>query len=170
MFEVYELFVIVVILTGLLAGISVWSRRQLRLKIASLALALAFLPVAYAAMTDLLSRPKPVRFEWWQSQAEEAEVIAGEIVEDQAIHLWLKLGQGTEPRAYTLPWNRELAQNLQEALKSGEQNDTAVRMRNPFEPSWDDGENPFYALPQPTLPPKHLLDPPEQYERPSTAA
>jgi hypothetical protein len=39
-------------------------------------------------------------------------------------------------------------------------------MRLPFEPSLDDREQKFYALPQPALPPKDFNDPPpEVYER-----
>jgi hypothetical protein len=40
-------------------------------------------------------------------------------------------------------------------------------MRLPFEPSLDDGEPKFYALPQPALPPKDLdREPPKFYEQP----
>jgi hypothetical protein len=44
-------------------------------------------------------------------------------------------------------------------------------MRVPFEPSLDDREPRFYALPQPALPPKDQLDPPPQlYKPPGTDA
>ena len=84
----------------------------------------------------------------------------------EGIYLWLQLPDVPEPRAYVLPWNRDLAEQLQTALREAEENRSGVQMRLPFEPSLDDRQPKFYALPQPALPPKDLNDPPAQvYER-----
>jgi hypothetical protein len=65
-----------------------------------------------------------------------------------------------------LPWSRDLAEQLQTARREAEQNDTQVQMRLPFEPSLDDGEPKFDAMPQPALPPKDLdPEPPKFYEQ-----
>jgi hypothetical protein len=86
-------------------------------------------------------------------------VLAGTIEEGERIYVWLQLDGTAEPRAYALPWDREQARELQEALRSAENDGTGVRMRLPFEPSVDPERPKFYALPQPPLPPKDLPAP-----------
>ena len=76
-----------------------------------------FLPLAYASLVDLLSRPKPIDLEWWQRNAEEATVLGAKLEENRGIHLWLQLPDVAEPRAYVLPWDRETAERLQEAQR-----------------------------------------------------
>lgn len=154
------LFAVVVALVAGLAVVSIWAPRRLAMKLAALGLALACMPTAYAAMMGLLSMPKPASFEWWLDQAEEATVLGSSIKEDQAIYLWLQIDSAEEPRAYVLPWNRRMAEELQEAARQAEEARSALRMRLPFEPSLDEREPRFYALPQPALPPKDQLDPP----------
>jgi hypothetical protein len=93
-------------------------------------------------------------------------VLGSSIRENEGIYLWLQLDGAAEPRAYILPWNRDLAEQLQATLREAEQRQGDVRMRLPFEPSLDDREPKFYAMPQPALPPKDPTHPPAQlYER-----
>lgn len=125
-----------------------------------------FLPAAYAGFLHLLSMPKPVGLEWWHASADEATVLASTLREGDGIYLWLHLNEAPEPRAYVLPWSRDLAEQLQSARREAEENDSQLQMRLPFEPSLDDGEPKFYALPQPALPPKDLdQEPPKLYEQ-----
>jgi hypothetical protein len=161
-----QLFVIAAILVGLLASISIWSPRRLTIKGAALATSVAFLPVSYASLTDLLSKPKPVDMEWWLSGAADAEVLASRLVEGEGIYLWLQLPDVAEPRAYVLPWSRDMAEELQQATREAAQEGGGVEMRLPFEPSLDQHEPKFYARPQPALPPKDLVQPPPQFYQP----
>jgi hypothetical protein len=166
MTELTYLFAFVAVLAGVVATISVWAPRRLWIKVCALAAATLFMPAAYVALMQLLSMPKPVTYEWWHGQADEATVLGSSMQEEQGIYLWLQLPDVAEPRAYVLPWSRELAEQLQAALREAEENRSGVQMRLPFEPSLDDREQRFYALPQPALPPKDLDDPPAQvYER-----
>ena len=165
------LFAVVVLLAAALASLSIWSPRRLPVKIGAVALACAFMPAAYAAMVDLLSKPKPATQEWWLAHAEEATVLGSSVAEDRAIYLWLQLDGVPEPRAYVLPWSRQLAEELQQAAREAEEHQSAVRMRTPFEPTLDQREPRFYALPQPALPPKDALDPPAKvYQQPGRDA
>ena len=171
MTEVTQLFIVGAALVALLSLISIWAPRRLVIKSTALTTAVLFLPVSYAALVDLLSKPKPVDLEWWQSGAAEAEVLASRMIEDKAIYLWLQLPDLSEPRAYVLPWDRASAEQLQQAMREAEQNGSGVQMRLPFEPSLEDREPKFYALPQPALPPKDLTDPePEVYQPPGRDA
>ena len=171
MTEVTLLFIVGAALVGMLSLISIWAPRRLAIKGTALTTAVLFLPVSYVALVDLLSKPKPVDLEWWQSEAAEAEVLASRMIEDEAIYLWLQLPDLSEPRAYVLPWDRASAEQLQQAMREAEQNGSGVQMRLPFEPSLEDREPKFYAQPQPALPPKDLTDPePEVYQPPGRDA
>ena len=166
MISLSQLFALTIALAGLLAAISLWTPRRLAVKGMALTTATLFLPLAYASLVDLLSRPKPVSLEWWQSSAEEATVLGSQLQENEGIHLWLQLPDVAEPRAYVLPWSRETAERLQEAQRAAEQEGGDVRMRMPFEPSLDDLEPRFYAEPQQALPPKDHADPAPQFYQP----
>jgi hypothetical protein len=167
MSELTYLFAGVALLTGLITTISIWAPRRLWIKGAALASALLFMPTAYASLSQLLSLPKPAKLEWWLAHAKEATVLASSFRENQAIYVWLQFSGSVEPRAYALPWNRDLAEQLQTAEREAAANQTEVRMRVPFEPSLDDREPKFYAMPQPALPPKDP-DPatPQFYQQP----
>jgi hypothetical protein len=107
-----------------------------------------------------------VALEWWQANAKGGTVLAASMREDEAIYLWLQLKNVPEPRAYTLPWHRELAEQLQAAQREAEESQTQVQMRLPFENSLDELEPKFYAMPQPQLPPKDMDRQPAQlYDR-----
>jgi hypothetical protein len=168
-----QLFAVTIALAGLLAAISLWAPRRLAVKGAALGATLLLLPLAYASLVELLSRPKPVDLEWWLSNAEEATVLGAQLQENRGIHLWLQLPDVPEPRAYVLPWNRATAEHLQQAQREAQAQGGDVRMRMPFEPSLEDREPKFYAPPQPALPPKDYAEPepePEFYHHPGQDA
>jgi hypothetical protein len=171
MSNIPALFAAVIVLAAALATIGIWAPRRLLVKAGALALAFAFMPAAYAAMLDLLSKPKPATFEWWLGSIDEATVLGSSLAEDEAIYLWLQLDGVPEPRSYVLPWSQRMAEQLQQAARDAAEQQSAVRMRVPFEPMLDDQEPRFYALPQPALPPKDALDPPARfYQQPGTNA
>jgi hypothetical protein len=165
MTELTQLFAVIAVLTGVITSFSVWAPRRLWLKASAFAFALLFLPAAYVGLSRLLSMPKPAQLEWWHAQAEEATVLASSFRENEAIYLWLQMDELPEPRAYALPWNRDLAEQLQAAQREAAENQTQVQMRLPFERSEDDQEPKFYAMPQPAQAPKDLDPGPPQFHR-----
>ena len=172
MSSITPLFVACTVLAAILASITIWSPRKVLVKVAALAVACSFMPVAYAAMVDLLSKPKPATYEWYMSGLPEATVLGSSAVEGEAIYVWLQLDGVREPRAYALPWDQKLAQQLQDAGREAAEQQSAVRMRVPFESTLDDREPRFYAMPQPALPPKDEegQGPAKVYQRPGTEA
>ncbi|MCH6546587.1 MAG: DNA ligase [Deltaproteobacteria bacterium] len=84
----------------------------------------------------------------------EATVIGSQMVEGQAIYVWLGIEGVAEPRAYALPWDEKVARQLHGARRNAEASGTRVKMRNPFEQSNDKRERIFYAAPQPPPPEK----------------
>jgi Zn-dependent protease with chaperone function len=148
------LFLTAVAIALALAIIAVWSRRRLAPRFLAVFAAALFMPVAYGAMSELLSRPKPTRLEWVRAQAEEAKVLAADMQEDVAIYLWLRLPDDPQPLAYVLPWSKEAAKQLQGAMRKAEGEKSEVRMRTPFRRQKDNQESLFYAPPQQPLPNK----------------
>jgi hypothetical protein len=166
MTELTYLFGALAVLAGMVTSISVWAPRRLSVKILAVAAAALFLPTTYAGLAELLSRPKPVGLEWWHANAAEATVLGARFEEEVAIHIWLQLPEIAEPRGYSLPWSRDLAEQLQTAQREADENQSQVQMRLPFEGSLDDLDARFYAMPQAALPPKDTDRSPAQvYER-----
>jgi hypothetical protein len=120
---------------------------------ASVTTFLVLVALVYGGSVELLSRPKPLRLEW--REATEATVIGATMREGEAIYVWLEVPDADEPRAYALPWNLQMAQQLQSAMQEGEANGSPVQMSMPFEPGLDDREPKFYAAPQAALPDKN---------------
>jgi hypothetical protein len=165
MTELTYLFATVAVLAGVVTSISIWAPRRLWLKLTALGAAALFRPIGGRSLAHLLSLPKPVALEGWLTHAPSATVLGSTVREDEAIYPWLQHEQVAEPRAYALPWNRDLAEQLQTAQREAEENQSQVRMRLPFEPTLDDREPKFYALPQPPLPPKDVGRPAQVYDR-----
>lgn len=159
------LFVAATALASLLGLISIWAPRRATIKIAALLALTGFLPLTYLSLAGLLSRPKPLILAYEESGFQEAQVLGSSLKEGEAIFLWLQLPGFTEPRAYALPWSREMAQQLEEAKRKAEENGGGIGLKLPFERSWDRREPKFYAMPQPALPPKDWQAPPKEYQR-----
>jgi hypothetical protein len=147
--DLIPLFVTLGALATVLAHIAIWSPRSVLVKLAALATTAAFLPVAYASLSTMLSRPKPIEMEWSREQLAEAAVLGASMEENKAIYVWLEMDGVDEPRAYVLPWSKEMAKQLHGAQRAAEQDGTQVRMRMPFENSLDEQAQIFYAAPTP---------------------
>jgi hypothetical protein len=114
---------------------------------------LVLIGVVYGGSIELLSRPKPLRLEW--REATEAKVIGATMREGEAIYVWLEVPGADMPRAYALPWDMQMAQQLQDAMQEGQAKGTDVQMSMPFDPGLDDRDPKFYAAPQRALPDKN---------------
>ena len=152
--NILHFFVIATALAGALAAISIWSPRKLPIKMSAVIVVALFLPVAYLSLVNLLSRPKPITLEWAKRDLTEATVLGANLREGQGIYLWLQVSGVEEPRAYVLPWDQELAQQLHSAQREADSSGTGVRMRKPFTNGRDESIAKFYAPPQPASPPK----------------
>lgn len=160
-----------VFFAGILVWMTVWAPRQFSIKAIAMAVGVGLLVTGFSGFSDLLSRPKPVSFEWWIDQAQEAQVLGQDFHENVAIYLYLKLPGEPQPRNYSIPWNSKTASELQKAIGEAQRNGGGVRMRLPFEPTLDGREPKFYATPQPAMPPKDATDPPAHvYQQPGENA
>jgi hypothetical protein len=161
--ELFHLFAASAALATVLAAISIWSHRRLWAKISAVAATALFIPTIYLSYADLLSRPKPASLEWWLRSVPEATVVGSRLREGEAIYVWIEMADTDEPRAYKLPWQKEMAKQLYGAQREAEANGTKVQMRLPFGDRVENQEPLFYALPQPALPPKRVEQVNTQY-------
>jgi hypothetical protein len=100
--------------------------------IAALAITMLFLPVVYVQLIEMLSKPKPMSFEWYQRNTSEAELLGISLDEGRAIYLWLRLVGSTEPRYYKVPWNLRLAEKLEDAVDDAVRENSTIVLKNPF--------------------------------------
>ena len=117
-----------------------------------------------------MSRPKPVASSGGSARRTRRPCSPASCARATALYLWLQLDGKVEPRAYRLPWDRQLAEQLEKAQAEAQRNGTGMAMRLPFERSYDHREPKFYALPQPAMPDKPYANGPgaKVYERPGT--
>lgn len=164
------IFMWCIILVAGLGTIAIWAPRRFAIKLLAIGIVALTMSSAYVAMANLLSYPKPISLEWYGGKVEEASVISAFVQEGQAIYVWLRLSDATEPRAFALPWNRDMAEQLQKARQEANEQGGGLSLKMPFEKSWDKREPKFYALPQPVLPPKDITEPPRTFQRPDQDA
>lgn len=148
-------FVVVVAAATGLALLAVRGTLSLGLRCGAVGLSAVVMAAGYAGLSELMSRPKPVNLEWARASAETAKVAASHLSENEAIYLWLVLDGETEPRAYRLPWDLNMAKQLREAQRQAKSRQSEVRMKLPFKKRpTDESENVFHAPPRPAPPPK----------------
>lgn len=115
-----------------LASLAIWAPRPARVRVCAVIVVALFLPLVYLQMLEMLSKPKPMSFEWYQANADEAVVLGVSMTEGEAIYLWLLLDEATEPRSYKVPWNLELAEQLEDAVDEAVRRGATIVLRKPF--------------------------------------
>ncbi len=115
-----------------LASLAIWAPRPTRIRIVAIAVTTLFLPVAYVQLIEMLSKPKPMSFEWYQRDTVKAELLGTSLDEGRAIYLWLRLEGSLEPRYYKVPWNFKLAEKLEFAVDDAVRENSTIILKNPF--------------------------------------
>lgn len=128
----YYLFIAALGLAAALASLAIWAPRISLVRCAALGLAMLFVPIAYVQMAELLSKPKPMKYEWYERQTDKAVVLGVNLDEGNAIYLWLRLPQSKDPRYYKIPWSVKFAEQLEDAADEAVQRNAQILLRNPF--------------------------------------
>jgi hypothetical protein len=115
-----------------LAAIAIWAPRPTRVRVVALCIAALFIPVVYAQSVEMLSKPKPASFEWYERNADSAELLGVSFVEGQSIYLWLRIVGAPEPRSYVIPWNLTLAEKLEDAVEAAVRKKSTILLKDPF--------------------------------------
>jgi hypothetical protein len=119
-------------ITAALTSIAIWAPRPTRVRVAALVIAMFFIPVVYVQSIEMLSKPKPMSFEWYERNEAKAVLIGITLDEGKAIYLWLQLPGSPEPRNYEVPWNLRLAVKLEDAVDDAVRRNSTIVLNNPF--------------------------------------
>ena len=115
-----------------LAMLAIYAPRHTRVRVIATCVVVLFIPTVYLQFTELLSKPKPIAFEWYERERAKVEVLAVSLHEGEAIYLWLQFPDSREPRAYVAPWNVKVAEKFEKVLEEAVKQDGKVEMRDPF--------------------------------------
>ena len=148
-----------------LAAIAIWAPRPTRVRIIALCVAALFIPVVYVQSIEMLSKPKPASFEWYERANDRAELLGVSFDEGQAIYVWPRIAGSFEPRSYVLPWNIRLAEKLEDAVDDAVRKKSMVILKDPFHRrSLDEwGDLNVEIVPPPLPPRKNLPLPPRVF-------
>lgn len=148
---VFQYLILVVLFAGAMSSIAVWHTRLALARASAVLLFVLISGVTMLLCTVSLGVPKPSQIE--VVKVERATILAARLREGVAMYVLLLLPGNDEPRYYRLPWDQDMAQQLQKALEEAGEGGT-VEMKNPFERTWDRLEKKFYPEPQPKMPDK----------------
>jgi hypothetical protein len=143
-------------IAAFLASVALRAPHRVGVKVLCIVGLAGFLPLTMAGFADLLGRPKPVALLQDIVARPEATVIAATMEEGEKIWLWVAFEPSAEPRAFSLPWDLELAKQLRKAQADGERQGSKVKMRltRLKEKPENRAEPVFHAPPPPPLPAK----------------
>lgn len=144
------------------AIIVVWSRRSTWLRTLAIPLALAATATSAATMMWVLGYGVPL-IGGITAPPGDAQMLSAKLVQGRGIFVTIDLAD--EPRLFWLPWDKELAEKLEE-MTGNPENGGVIATIPPFEWSWDKQPT-FQPMPQPKVLPDK---PPEPPKAPSFAA
>lgn len=171
-----------------LSFVAIWAPRHFWAKVGALFLTVLIVVFSYLSFSDLLSRPKPIGWEWKYKDLKEAVVLQGKIIEGKEIYVLLDSPHFPEPRYYSIPWRDEedkdgsegeegtegdlksVPEQLQDALRQQEEEPgSEVIIQAPFQRSWESRgrEKKYFLRPPPAPPPKPKPEEPQTFEHPS---
>lgn len=151
------LFIVTISVAAALATIAIWAPRAPKVRIAAVLATTLFIPLAYLQAVELLSKPKPISFEWFDRDVQLAHILGASMDEGRAIYLWLRVDGEVEPRYYVMPWRREAAEKLEDVIDNAIRQNATVVLKKPFfRKSLDElGDLNAYVIPPP-LPPQKM--------------
>ncbi len=128
----YFLFAGATGIAAALAAIAIWAPRPTRVRVLAIVITALFIPVVYVQLMEMLSKPKPMSFEWYERATRKAVVLGVSLREKQSIYLWLRPAGSFEPRYYVVPWNLKLAEKLQDAVRQAGRGNATIVLEDPF--------------------------------------
>lgn len=126
---------------------TIWSRRETSVRALAVAMFLATVPVSFAAVGSALSWPVPF-VPVLTAPGGEYKVMSVKMVQDEGIYFLLDFSEHS-PRYYWTPWDSKLANKLQDMMDDPKNG--GVKLKVPFDWSWDNHKPQFHPIPQPKL-------------------
>ena len=157
-----HIFAAAIAIAAALAALAIWAPRPTRIRVLAVIITALFIPLAYVQFLEMLSRPKPMTFEWYERATKKAVLLGVSLHENESIFVWLRPSGSIEPRYYVIPWNLKLAEKLQNAIREATRGNSTVVLEEPFQrrslEEW--GELNVEIVPPPRPPVKYPPAPP----------
>ena len=159
------LFIVTISVAAVLAAIAIWAPRAPKVRIGALVVTALFIPLGYLQAIELLSKPKPVSFEWFDRDVQLAHVLGASMDEGRAIYLWLRIDGEIEPRYYVMPWRQEAAEKLEDVIDNAIRRNATVVLKKPFIRKSENemGDLNAHVIPPPMPPQKLPTVPPRVF-------
>jgi len=121
---------------------------------------LAFLVTSYLSVGELLGRPKPIGvLTDVMPYVDEAIIHGADLRPDEAIYLMLTWKGATSPRLVDLPWDNELAKEIQKGLEGLHRGEIKMLIiKYPLASEADDRPPVIHPVPWP-VPPEKMITP-----------
>ena len=138
-----------------LASIAIWAPRPTRIRVFAIVITALFIPIVYVQTIEMLSKPKPMSFEWYERNTKKAILLGISLHEGESIYLWLRLAGSFAPRYYVVPWNLRLAEKLEDAVAEAGRRNSTIVLDNPFyRRSFEEWCNLNLEITPPSMPPQ----------------
>lgn len=163
MTHVATIWVVLVTVLAAVTSLAIWSRRGSFSRGWTVAAFIASAPISAAALAFALGWPVPF-VAGLIAPAGDWSVLGTKMIVGKGIYVLLDTGD--VPRHYVLPWDRKMADKIQELLDQGDAIG-GMRMKvKPYEFSWEWRDPPeIYADPQPrVLPEKPRQEEPQRFD------
>jgi len=131
-----------VLVAGVLTQFVIWSRKETRIRLAAVLIFAATIYGSYYASQYPLSWPAPISqgYDPGQYKMLGVKMLAG-----QGIYMLIDNGVKA-PRYFKFPWNKEMADKIQDMLDNPE--NQGIQMVLPFEWSWDQNPPQLHPVPR----------------------
>jgi len=152
---------VITLICAALAIMVVWARRPTRARAVAVLLLVLTLPVTAFLVSVPMGWGVPM-VPVLTSPGGDYRLLGAKMIVGKGIFLLLDFGDA-EPRHYRLPWDREMADRLQNMFD--DPNNEGVKVQIPFEFSWNTKPQ-FHPMPRPKiLPDKLEPEPPVRFNR-----
>ena len=113
------LYALIVSLVGFaLASIAIWSRRDVRMRLTAIVLALVAAPVAWYAFSELPGKPDGISTDDFRADYHCATILPyPDIQEEIGLFMLVKKKNKREPEYLFVEWNLKLASSLQKSVR-----------------------------------------------------
>jgi hypothetical protein len=109
--------VIIALLCFALGSLVAWSRRELRMRLVAVGLAVAMVPVVWFVFAQLPGKPDDMSAEEFREKYRCATIIPVDVRQNAPTYLIAKKKRAREPEYLVIAWNMRLATSLQQSMR-----------------------------------------------------
>ena len=153
---------------ALLAIIAIWAPRKPVVRFSALAATILVIPLGYLQLTEMLSRPKPVEFEWFRKDVEQAQLLGVSLDEGRAnLYVGCASIRKSSLGITSCPGNQQTAEKLEDLIDNALRHNSTIILKKPFIREFMDDMGDLNAnIVPPPLPPQKLPSNPPQIFNP----